>query len=509
MSKRIGHKWLASQFTIAGFLAFLASPDRSAAQDSVRILSVRPTPGTELQGFTSAEVSAGRLSFDATHAVAVNVEYEIVSEISTAAVQAYYNYGPVRDFDGILLDDSGCRQRTSGSGRCTTYFSVTCGPGSPSSGTVSEIAVNLLGWSGNWAGDRSLASDVAPTTSYRFRCPEPARPDLIVSLRAPSTLVPGTPLGSGTVLTARNIGAGPAPGTVGSLDPPNGYMIDLVLSRDTLWPSGFATYSPTYREDVLLRGGRTSNTHDLASAESGDYPDFNAAIAADTPPGDYYLCARIDPGGVVAESNESNNGYCNRVEVRIAAHPLKDRVKEPPSRISPPQRIPSEKAPKPNVTPSPDPGIVKRPPPAGLDPGVAEGVGACPDPATTVLFARLARKTAPTRGFIQIVGIARNVSRAAYVSEPGQQTVELVEEQPGNPPRVVRTQAFTILAPNGTVRLVHRRGWDTSTEFQPRYRLRLVYDPDIRLDANPRNDDCGLGNNEAVLEPERINALFR
>ena len=103
----------------------------------------------------------------------------------------------------------------------------------------------------------------------------------------------------------------------------------------------------------------------------------------------------------------------------------------------------------------------------------------------------------------------RNVGRAAYVSGPRQQSVELIEESPGTPPRAVASRTFTNLAPNGTLRLVHRRGWDTGTEFQPRYRLRLAYEPDIRTDANPRNDDCGLGNNEAVLEPERINALFR
>lgn len=161
--------------------------------------------------------------------------------------------------------------------------------------------------------------------------------------------------------------------------------------------------------------------------------------------------------------------------------------------------------------PAIDPGIAKRPSPSGIEPGIADRVGACPDPATVDLSARLVGRTDPSRGvgIVEIIGVVRNVGRAAYVSEPRQQRAELIEEQPGTAPRGVATQAFTNLAPNATRRLVHRRGWDTATEFQPRYRLRLVYEPDIRTDANPRNDDCGLDNNETVLEPARINALFR
>jgi hypothetical protein len=153
---------------------------------------------------------------------------------------------------------------------------------------------------------------------------------------------------------------------------------------------------------------------------------------------------------------------------------------------------------------------VSQPPAARAD-DIVRRLEACPDPAAGDLSARLVGRTDPSRGvgIIEIVGVVRNVGRAAYVSEPRQQSVELIEEQPGTPPRVVEDRTFTILAPNGTVRLVHRRGWDTATEFQPRYRLRIVYEPDIRTDANPRNDDCRLSNNDAVLEPGRINALFR
>ncbi|MGH8950790.1 MAG: hypothetical protein ACRDX9_05135 [Acidimicrobiia bacterium] len=178
--------------------------------------------------------------------------------------------------------------------------------------------------------------------------------------------------------------------------------------------------------------------------------------------------------------------------------------------VSPPAAAPIDEVAHPTA-PSIDPRVGEIPPPVEIDPGVVEGIGACTDPATVDLSPRLVGRTDPSRGvgIIEIVGTVRNVGRAAYVSEPAQQGVKLVEEQPGTPPRIVADQTFTLLAPNRTVRLVHRRSWDTAIEFQPRYRLRITYEPDIRTDANPRNDDCRLDNNEAVLEPERINALFR
>lgn len=187
-----------------------------------------------------------------------------------------------------------------------------------------------------------------------------------------------------------------------------------------------------------------------------------------------------------------------------------DEMKIPDRPVSPPATARADDVVR-RPVPSIDPGVAKLPSPAGLDPDVAERIGACADPATIDLAARLVGRTEPSRGvgIIEIVGVVRNVGRVAYVSDPRQQSVELIEEQPGVSPRAVEDRTFTNLAPNATVRLVHRRSWDTSTEFQPRYRLRIVYEPDIRSDANPRNDDCGLANNEAVLEPERINALFR
>ena len=103
--------------------------------------------------------------------------------------------------------------------------------------------------------------------TYTFTCPDvTGAPDLVVAVSGSGDADRRRQqLGPGTSLEASNIGGGPAAGTVGSIAPPNGFMIDLVLSTDMTVPPGFATYSATWQEDVLLMGGRTSNTTDLAA----------------------------------------------------------------------------------------------------------------------------------------------------------------------------------------------------------------------------------------------------
>lgn len=141
-----------------------------------------------------------------------------------------------------------------------------------------------------------------------------ARPDLMVSLQAPHIASAGQDISPLIRLFARNIGAAPAPGTNGVINPAGGYMIDVVLSRDGNVPAGFAVFSPNFVEDVLLRGGRRSNTADLAPGATRVYPG-QGVIPADTPTGNYFLCARIDPGNRVVESNELNNTACVQIHI--------------------------------------------------------------------------------------------------------------------------------------------------------------------------------------------------
>ena len=138
-------------------------------------------------------------------------------------------------------------------------------------------------------------------------------PDLQVRFTCPSTIVAGTDIGSQIKLKVWNSGKGPAPGT--DTAGRNGYMVDLMLSTDTNTPAGFAVYSPNFSEDVLLQGGRISNTKTLKPGESKIYP-VGGGIPADTPPGIYYICAKVDAGNKVTELKETNNSFCMRVRIK-------------------------------------------------------------------------------------------------------------------------------------------------------------------------------------------------
>ena len=139
----------------------------------------------------------------------------------------------------------------------------------------------------------------------------PAQPDLTVDLAAPPAVAAGADIGPQVRLTVKNVGHAPAWGTENH---PAGYMVDLTLGRDAAVPPGFRVYAPQFAEDVLLKGGRVSRTVDLAPGTFHVYP-VGAGIPANTPPGDYFLCAAVDPGAAVAESNEANNTTCRPIRV--------------------------------------------------------------------------------------------------------------------------------------------------------------------------------------------------
>jgi hypothetical protein len=80
-------------------------------------------------------------------------------------------------------------------------------------------------------------------------------------------------------------------------------------------PPEFAHYADEYAEDVLLKGGRASRTDDLEPNLSRVYR-IGGGIPADTPAGEYYICAQIDPGKKVAELNEKNNVSCMHIKLK-------------------------------------------------------------------------------------------------------------------------------------------------------------------------------------------------
>lgn len=152
--------------------------------------------------------------------------------------------------------------------------------------------------------------------------PKKGLPNLKTKIIGPSFARAGQDISNQIKVRAFNTGDATAPGTSGTLSPANGFMIDVMLSKDEVSPAGYAIYSPSYSDDVLLLGGRISNTRDLAAGGEDSYPT-GATIPADTPPGNYFLAVRIDSGNKVDESNEGDNTYY--LPIKIVA-PKKVRI---------------------------------------------------------------------------------------------------------------------------------------------------------------------------------------
>ncbi len=163
----------------------------------------------------------------------------------------------------------------------------------------------------------------------RLQVPLLQLPDLTVSISGPDRAVAGSTVN--LKVTVRNEGRGRAPGTN---DNPaeDAYMVDMVMSQDEDVPVEFAT-QPTYAgyteddfvEDMLMFGGRISNTQSLAAGASTTYNE-SVPIPKNTAPGVYCLAAVVDPGTNVLEFNESNNVYCHKL---LVAAPEEEDIQPP------------------------------------------------------------------------------------------------------------------------------------------------------------------------------------
>jgi hypothetical protein len=162
--------------------------------------------------------------------------------------------------------------------------------------------------------------------------PQPVgAPDLIVEsvyLSGGNVVAPGEDLSERLLLRIGNVGSAMAPGTIradGTINN-DGYMLDLVLSRDVDVPAGLRPLplpaGEAFAEDGLLDGGRVSRTPDLAA---GDYivlpapdpvnSDVGGTVPTQAPETKMFLCASIDSPLNVAESDETNNVNCLEVVV--------------------------------------------------------------------------------------------------------------------------------------------------------------------------------------------------
>lgn len=137
----------------------------------------------------------------------------------------------------------------------------------------------------------------------------------------------------------------------------------------------------------------------------------------------------------------------------------------------------------------------------------------CPDPAVEKIDFTIISKTSQFVGKIRITGVVKNVGLAPYISGPNQQAVHFYEVPIGGTARLVAQKKFQNLNPGQQVIVTYERNWHASSpaegEFPSSYKVIIVYDPDIRLDSNPKNDDCNINNNQKERSGADINALFR
>lgn len=152
-------------------------------------------------------------------------------------------------------------------------------------------------------------------------------PDLKVTHTTTLPIGGDVPFSPGQVLTFRvtvkNFGEGVARGTVrpdGSTTP-NGYMIDLSLSKEAIRDPVKPHVVPSpykFTEGMLLKGGRISRTQDLAPGASKEYT-ASVELPKDVKPGRYWIGVSLDPYNKVAEgppTGESDNAVNHGITIR-------------------------------------------------------------------------------------------------------------------------------------------------------------------------------------------------
>ncbi|MCX5842442.1 MAG: hypothetical protein NT022_01610 [Deltaproteobacteria bacterium] len=123
--------------------------------------------------------------------------------------------------------------------------------------------------------------------------------------------------------------------------PVNDIVVDIVLRKDPCPPlptprpqpttrcpvtAPLAVYSPHYSNGVLLKGGR--ETVNLIPTQWRQVKlNGTNTIPADTPVGDYFLCAVLDAGNKIAEVNEKDNWACCPVAIiKLKPEALKQKT---------------------------------------------------------------------------------------------------------------------------------------------------------------------------------------
>ncbi|EMJ93912.1 CARDB domain-containing protein [Leptospira alstonii] len=208
-----------------------------------------------------------------------------------------------------------------GKGEDNSALLALLGPQTTSSTTTVTFGEAEIIWAETNIQTTSDSQNASPGVSGG----DPSLPDLMVYLITGGRKVevkPGEDVSQKLKAQVANFGGILANG---SRPAQEGYMVDLILSQDSVVPEGYAPYFPDFKEDVLLGGGRISNTPDLLPGTLAYVSEGSNIIPKNVPPGDYNLCARVDAGSKVAESNEQNNTVCVPITVQ-PSEPLPDLI---------------------------------------------------------------------------------------------------------------------------------------------------------------------------------------
>jgi hypothetical protein len=133
----------------------------------------------------------------------------------------------------------------------------------------------------------------------------------------------------------------------------------------------------------------------------------------------------------------------------------------------------------------------------------------CPDPAVQLRVGWPGRNADGTYSF-QLLASIVNKGAATFRSNRNQTQIALYEGG-----RMLKTEAFTSnrativeYAPGqGGSHVYAVERWNPASEFLDEYRAQISYDPDVRVDGNPDNDDCRAANNAtrlSVIEIRRV-----
>ena len=137
--------------------------------------------------------------------------------------------------------------------------------------------------------------------------------DLTLKIKeCPKTARPGQDIGNAFKVKAINRGG------ISVSD----ILVDIILKKEPLCPvpAQPAEYSANFHDGVLLKGGRHQVSLNAGQSLALNLNGPNT-VPADISPGDYFLCAVIDAGNKIKESNKENN--CSCCPLRIAASAAK------------------------------------------------------------------------------------------------------------------------------------------------------------------------------------------